>query len=579
MPDTLPPDLATLAAEYWEAYLERNPVAATAMGDNRHGDRIDDHAPEATAEALTGLAALAARLTAIQDDGTWTSEAILTRGALEEAIASDQLDLGTGVRAWNVDPMDGVPTSLLGIADFQPLVTPADGDAMVARWRAMGAFTDTYRANLERSLADGLVACRAPAERVRAMLAELLAADDSTWPLLRALTADGGRATWSPADRDRFAAALAAAVAESVRPAFARLHATLTDRILPAARPNERPGLCHVEGGLTAYRSLIRVHTSLDVAPEELHATGVAEIDRIDRELADLAGRTIGTRTLSDALAALRADPALRFATRDEVRTKAETSLARATEAIPDWFGRLPIAACEVVVMGDLESEHSTIAYYRQPAVDGSRPGQYYVNTWKPQTRTRYEAEVLAYHESIPGHHLQIAIGQELEIEAAFRRHLGPTAFFEGWGLYTERLSDEMGLYSGDLDRIGVLSFDAWRASRLVVDTGMHALGWRRQQAIEFMLAHTALAENNIVNEVDRYIVLPGQALAYKSGQLEILRLRDSARATLGSRFDIRAFHDAVLGSGAVSLPVLRSIVEAWVVGAGGNRGRARTSE
>ena len=185
--------------------------------------------------------------------------------------------------------------------------------------------------------------------------------------------------------------------------------------------------------------------------------------------------------------------------------------------------------------MGAHEEEHSTIAYYRHPAEDGSRPGQYYVNTAHPETRPRYEAEVLAYHESIPGHHLQIAIAQELADLPAFRRHLGPTAFFEGWGLYTERLGDEMGLYSGDLDRIGVLSFDAWRASRLVVDTGMHAMGWTRQQAIDFMLAHTALAPNNIVNEVDRYIVIPGQALAYKVGQLELLRLRAEARERLGA--------------------------------------------
>ncbi len=586
---SLPPALAALAADYWEASLARNPVGATALGDNRYGDRLDDHSPDGTAAALADLQAQADRLTAIREDDTWTGEARLTRAALDEAIASDTLDLRTGLRAWNVDPMDGVPTSLLGIADFQPLVTPADGEAMVARWRAMGAYTDTYRANLERSLADGLVACHAPADRVRAMLAELLAADDSTWPLLAALaeaeaTAAAGAdvtgasplATWSPADRDRFANGLRTAVAESIRPAFARLHVTLSERILPAARPNERPGLCHIDGGLDAYRGLIRVHTSLDLTPDELHATGLAEIDRIDRELTGLAARTIGTRTLPDALVALRSDPALCFATRDEVRAKAESSLARATEAIPDWFGRLPIAPCEVVVMGDLESEHSTIAFYRQPAVDGSRPGQYYINTWKPETRTRYEAEVLAYHEAIPGHHLQIAIGQELAIEAEFRRHLGPTAFFEGWGLYTERLSDEMGLYSGDLDRIGVLSFDAWRASRLVVDTGMHAFGWSRRQAIDFMLEHTALAENNIVNEVDRYITTPGQALAYKTGQLELLRLRTEARTALGPRFDIRAFHDTVLGSGAVSLPVLRSMVEAWVAGVlGGVPGEA----
>ncbi len=215
--------------------------------------------------------------------------------------------------------------------------------------------------------------------------------------------------------------------------------------------------------------------------------------------------------------------------------------------------------------MGAHEEEHSTIAYYRSPADDGSRPGQYYINTSHPETRPRYEAEALAYHEAIPGHHLQIAIAQELEGLPAFRRHLGPNAFFEGWGLYVERLADEMGLYSGDVDRIGVLSFDAWRASRLVVDTGMHALGWTRRQAIEFMVDHTALAENNIVNEVDRYIVLPGQALSYKAGQLELLRLRAEARERLGAAFDIRAFHDTVLGNGAVALPTLRAIVEAWV--------------
>src|SRR5436309_3259939 len=195
-----------------------------------------------------------------------------------------------------------------------------------------------------------------------------------------------------------------------------------------------------------------------------------------------------------------------------------------------------------------------------------TRPGRYYINTHAPETRPRYEAEVLAYHESIPGHHLQIAIAQGLEGLPAFRKHLGVTAFTEGWGLYTERLADEMGLYTADLDRIGVLSYDAWRACRLVVDTGMHAMGWTRKQAIDFMLANTALAENNIVNEVDRYIAWPGQALAYKVGQLEIRRLRADAEKRLGPRFDLRAFHDAVLENGAVSLQTLRTAIDGYIV-------------
>jgi uncharacterized protein (DUF885 family) len=215
--------------------------------------------------------------------------------------------------------------------------------------------------------------------------------------------------------------------------------------------------------------------------------------------------------------------------------------------------------------MGDHEEKHSTTAYYRQPAADSSRPGEYYINTYAPETRPRYEAEVLAYHESIPGHHLQIAIAQELEGIPDFRKYSGVTAFIEGWGLYAERLADEMGLYSSDLDRIGVLSFDAWRVCRLVVDTGMHAMNWTRSQAIAFMLENTALAENNIVNEVDRYITWPAQAVAYKVGQLEILRLREEAKHRLGHLFDIRDFHDSLLSNGAIPLEVLRQVMDRYI--------------
>jgi len=230
-----------------------------------------------------------------------------------------------------------------------------------------------------------------------------------------------------------------------------------------------------------------------------------------------------------------------------------------------DWFGRVPAAACVVVPIPSHSEVHQTIAYYSWPAMDGSRPGRYYINLYAPETRPRYEAEALAFHEAVPGHHLQIAVAQELPGLPAFQRMLGSTAFAEGWGLYTERLSDEMGLYSSGMDRFGILSFDAWRAGRLVVDTGMHAMGWTRREAIDFLKRHSALGENNIANEVDRYIVWPGQALAYKVGQLEIVRLRRLAEASLGPRFDIKAFHDTVLGSGAVSLPVLRGLVDDWL--------------
>ena len=290
--------------------------------------------------------------------------------------------------------------------------------------------------------------------------------------------------------------------------------------------------------------------------------TGLEEIRRIDAEFVELGARLLGTDGLQPTLKALREDPALYFTTRDEVADVARASLERANAAVGDWFGLLPKTPCEVVVMPAHEEKHSTIAYYREPAGDGSRPGQFYINTYAPETRPRYEAETLAFHESVPGHHLQIALAQELEHLPDFRRFWGSTAYIEGWGLYTERLSEEMGLLTSELARFGVLSFDAWRASRLVVDTGIHALGWTRQAAIDYLAAHTALGLNNVANEVDRYIAYPGQALAYKVGQLELLRLRAEARARQGDRFDIRRFHDAVLGEGALPLPVLRQVVE-----------------
>jgi uncharacterized protein (DUF885 family) len=230
---------------------------------------------------------------------------------------------------------------------------------------------------------------------------------------------------------------------------------------------------------------------------------------------------------------------------------------------MPEWFGRLPEADCVVVPIPDYEAPYTTIAYYRQATE--TKPGEYFINTHAPETRPRFEAEVLAWHEAIPGHHLQIAIARELDALPAFRRYMESTPFVEGWALYTERLADEMGLYSSDLDRIGMLSFDLWRASRLVVDTGIHAKGWSRQQAIQFMLDHTILAPNNIDNEVDRYISWPGQALGYKLGQLTFSRLRYVAEERLGEHFDIREFHDLVLGGGALPLDILEQRVMAWI--------------
>jgi uncharacterized protein (DUF885 family) len=433
---------------------------------------------------------------------------------------------------------------------------------MAERWRAIGHYIDENVANLDAGAQAGRVAVKAAVEKVIDEVDSLLKKPDSEWPLLRPLGVE--HRDWKESEVKWFKDDLKKSVAESARPGFSRYLDFLREKILPVARPQEKAGVMHIPGGPASYAKLIRVHTSLDISPQELHQTGLGEVARINRAMEGLGSKVFDIADRKETLRRLRTDSSLYFSSRDEVAAKAEEALAKANAAISKWFGRLPKTPCEVVRMEEHEEKHSTIAYYRPPAADGSRPGRYYINTSAPETRPRYEAEALAYHESVPGHHLQIAIAQELLGIPEFRRNSGVTAFIEGWGLYSERLADEMGLYSSDLDRIGILSFDSWRACRLVVDSGMHAMGWTREQAIRFMLENTALAENNIVNEVDRYITWPGQALAYKTGQLEMMKLRQAAERRLGSGFDVKRFHDMLLGEGAVPLPVLRQMLGSY---------------
>jgi uncharacterized protein (DUF885 family) len=574
--------LDRLADAYWTAALEGEPMLATAVGDSRFDDRMPDPTPEGAATQRARLAAILAEVDSMgtaddtaagvsggggADDGPRLPPAQrVTWSVLRACLDADIAALDSGLRDWNVDSLEGVPAGLLMIPDYQRVDTPAAGDKMAARWHAMAGFVDAHAETLRRSLANGRIASVPTVARNIALLDELLAEPVDRWPLVKTPVAGSASAdAWTATERDRFATELHAVAENEIRPAFARLRAFLADEVRPVARPSTAPGMGHVDGGLEGYRKLIRVHTSLNLAPEALHQTGLLEIDRIDGEIEALAARVLGTRSLEEAIDRLRDDPALGFSTREEVLASGAEALGRAQAATPAFFGRLPKAPCEVVPMGPHEEEHGTIAYYREPAADGSRPGQFYLNLSHPETRRRYESEALAYHESVPGHHLQIAMAQEIDGLPAFRRHLGTTAFVEGWGLYSESLASEMGLYSGDLSLLGTLSFDAWRASRLVVDTGMHALGWSRERAVAYMTAHTALAANNIANEVDRYIGMPAQALAYKTGQLEMLRLRAAAQARLGSRFDIRGFHDTLLGSGAVPLAVMGELVDAWV--------------
>jgi len=558
MPDPVgDPAVAELAADYWQLRCELHPTHATAVGVHTNDDRLPDISPTGRQEADRRLAALEARTAAV-DVTRLAGEDGRTISALEEALAGERTRLAADALAYTVNVMAGPQSELLSIPSYQPLRDPDDGPPLLARWRAMAPYLDEAIASLHRGAAEGRTAIGGSMDRVIEQLRALMTRPLEEWSLLAPL--QEAHENWPEADWHHFADRLFTTVRDEVRPAFERyLHAC--EELRPGARDDERAGIGQLPGGAALYVRQVAAHTTTRRTVEEIHDIGLAEVARIDRELAELGRTVLGTPTLAETQQALRTNPAVQFSTREEIRQVAERSLARALAAIPAWFGRLPQARCEVVPMLAHEERHSTIAYYREPAVDGSRPGQYYVNTSEPHTRPRYEAEALAFHEAVPGHHLQLAIGQELAGLPDFRRFSETTAFVEGWGLYTERLSDEMGLYSSDLDRIGMLSFDAWRACRLVVDTGMHALGWSRSRAIAFMVDHSVLASNNIDNEVDRYLGWPGQALAYKIGQLEIVDLRTDAQQRLGAAFDIRRFHDAVLTHGALPLATLRATV------------------
>jgi uncharacterized protein (DUF885 family) len=432
--------------------------------------------------------------------------------------------------------------------------TPALREQALARFRRLPKFIDNETARLRAGLARGYSAPKLNVRRVIEQLDGLLSTPAAASPF------------YSAAQRDstpEFRRAWEAMIAGEINPALRRHRDFLRDEYLPAAR--EAIAVSALPNGAECYRAQLRAFTTLDLDPRQVHQTGVEQIARTDAEMRAIARRSFGTSDVPALLAAFRTDPRYTFRTREEIVAYSARALERAQREMPKWFGRLPRARVVIEPYREFEEKSAPLGAYDSPSEDGSRPGIYHINTYEPEKQTRVGAESTAFHEAIPGHHLQLAIAQERRDAHPITRFLGNSGFSEGWGLYAERLADEMGLFSSDLDRMGLLSNEALRAARMVVDPGMHVLGWTRQQAIDYMLAHTAETRGSVEDEVDRYIVWPGQATAYMTGSLEIMRLRQMAQRELGPRFDIRAFHDRVLEDGTVTLPMLREKIERWV--------------
>ncbi|GAA3232406.1 DUF885 domain-containing protein [Dactylosporangium siamense] len=536
--------LARLGDEYFRLHFAGDPLAASVFGVEGYDAEVPDPSRAAAADQRAALARVEAELATVDraalDGQDRISHTILTRLLHDEQrIAEDGL-AEVAVTASISGPLAQVVSSV-------PAATGTD-EAYRARLGKLGGFFDGHLERYRQAAADGRFPTELGVRQAIAQVDAYLATPLERDPLLRRLQGD---------------AHAAELVASGLRPALIRFRTALAEELLPVARDSGKVGLCHVPGGTEGYRALIGAYTTTTLDPEEIHQIGLDLVEQLRSEFAERGGRAFNARGADEVIGRLRDDRELRFGAAGEIVDTVTTALRRAEEAVPDWFAGYDIAPCVVREMDPAEAENSVLGYYVAPAADGSRPGAHVVNTFRPELRARFEYEVLAFHESVPGHHLQIAVAQSRGDLPQFRRFTYFDAHGEGWGLYTERLSDEMGLYTSELGRLGMVSFDAWRACRLVVDTGMHHLGWSRERAVTFMLDNTALTETNIVNEVDRYIAMPGQALAYMLGRLRIQQLRERERQALGPAFDLRAFHHEVLAHGPLPLDTLEELITA----------------
>ncbi len=491
----------------------------------------------------------AADAMALAPDGTAQS---LSGAALAWDSATRAEVLGCRFAELDVDPLFGPVAALPGTVPRLSLPTVQVATALADKYRSfarhLGDRIDRLRSGRAAGRTPTAFAVDGVVQGVTGWLRTALQDD----PLLSfgALPAS--------LDRENLKESLAPVIRDVVRPAMSRYADALEGEAAPSSRPDEKCGLCWVEDGEEIYAALVRSHTTTSLSPERIHEIGLGLVEALNDEYAAVGQEVFGLSDVPALLTRLRDDPDLHFEDSAELVAAARIALARATDQASGWFGRLPHASCSVEA-----ATTGSLGYYVRPTKDGSRGGTFVLNVSDPRAWARYEVEALAFHEGVPGHHLQIAGAGELVGLPEFRRTAAITGYSEGWGLYAERLADEMGLYSSQLDRLGMLSFDSLRACRLVIDTGMHALGWSRARAKQYLAANSPLSPGHIDAEVDRYVVTPGQALAYMIGRLEIQRIRQRAADQNGAAFDLTRFHDVVVGAGQLPLSLLDAHVAA----------------
>ncbi len=554
-------EIDALADAFLAVRTDHDPLDASAYGLPGADDRLPDLSADAERAHASKYAeiAVAAETARRQGGANITLELTETDRQTLDFIA---------ISARNFEAVTEVPSAEFTVTDFHvaPMSVllivlpqlPLDIEARRAGYLARLAALPTYLEQAAQRHLDGVELGR------RTVARGVAGAIKQIDEVIEDPDLSGIRRTLDAADA-AFETTQSELIVSAVLPALGRYREVLADKILPTGRPDERPGICWLSEGSAMYERLILFNTSTHRTPDELHRLGLDLLAQLDEEYAEIGTRLWGMSDPEQIRARLRSDPDLRFPSEDSVVQSAIGAVRRAESEAPTWFGTVPKEQCAVETIPPALEKGSPAAYYMPGAVDGSRRGTFFVNSSQPNERLRYSAEAVAFHEAVPGHHFQLTIALEAKDLHLARRVAGDVACSEGWGLYAERLADEMGLYGGDLDRLGMVANDSWRAARLVVDTGLHALGWSREATVEWMLAHVPRSQLECETEIDRYIAYPAQALAYMLGRLEIAALRREAAGKLGPAFDVRSFHDLVLAVGSMPLPALGAAVRRWI--------------
>jgi uncharacterized protein (DUF885 family) len=547
-----------LADRFHQRWLQANPFAATMYGITGYDDLVPDESEEGEQAWRAEIERFGTEAAAIASEQLTPADAV-TLDCTKEAVIQELETIDLARSEYTVTAMQYAgPSTLLAVAARTVLVDPDAAEAYLTRLRRSGPWLDQVSKRLRAGAGKGRYPV-APLVEQAITWAEGVLAAPAPEPVLSARPPQGWprAAAWEEERRT---------VAEQVvKPALARWVATISE-LLPLARPSERAGLVHLPGGAADYTRAIRIYTTLSLRPEELHETGLDHIAALESRAVEL-GAGLGLSGLGEVFAALR-DSAGKMPPAEAIR-EASAAVKRAEARAQEFFPEPLPPPCEVVPMPEVVAVSGAAPHYTPPRLDGGRAGTFWFNTERPTAGTGWDLEVVAFHEAVPGHHLQLSRQQLLTDLPALQRQRGLAVFSEGWGLYAERLAEEAGLYADERGLLGAVSSSLMRAARLVVDTGMHAFGWSRERALEFMAEHVPMPPEFLAGEIDRYVVMPGQALAYLTGQLEILRLRQEARSRLGPAFSLPAFHAAVLDHGSLPMPTLASSIAGWLDRAG----------